>query len=97
MLQTLRNSLQFLIDDARNRPWFLALETISTILGMASSVVLAMYNKDANFIFVWSAYIASSIGLAFVGYIRQSTNIMVLMSFYTIINILFFKEFFSNE
>lgn len=80
------NCVQFLVDDARDRPWFLALETISTLLGISAALVLAVYNKEANFYFIWTAYIASSVGLAIVGYIRKSTNIMLLMSIYTIIN-----------
>lgn len=80
--------IKFLIDDARNRPWFLALETISTLSGISAAVCLAIYNKDANFYYIWSAYTLSSIGLAFVGYIRKSINILFLMTIYTIINVI---------
>ena len=87
MRTALRNLVQFIIDDARDRPWFLALESVSTLLGIMAATTLAIYNEDANFYFIWSAYCASSIGLAFVGYKRRSTNIMILMLVYTIINV----------
>ncbi len=87
MRKTILNSFQFLIEDARNRPWFLALETMSTILGIIAALNLAIYSRDANFYFIWSAYILSSSGLAVVGYVRKSTNIMILMIVYTIINV----------
>ena len=88
MKATFLNSWRFLLDDYRERPWFLLIETVSTLLGMAAAIHLALANKDANFYFVWGAYCISSLGLTFVGYKRKSTNIMILMIVYTIINII---------
>lgn len=87
MKSTFKNAIQFIIDDAKERPWFLAIETVSTILGMVGALCLAIFNKDSNFYFVWAAYGLSSVGLAYIGYRRKSTNIMILMTVYTIINV----------
>lgn len=87
MKTTIKNSIHYIITDAKNRPWFLLLETVCTILGISAATTLAIHNQDANFIFVWSANLASSVGLSFIGYKRESTNIMVLMGIYSFINI----------
>lgn len=90
MLTTIRNAFSFIAEDAKTRPIFLAIETMSTLLGMAGALALAILNKDANFYFVWSAYGLSSMGLVYVAYVRKSTNIMILMTVYTMINIIGF-------
>lgn len=88
MKRTFRSCVNFIVEDARNRPWFLALETMSTLFGISAALHLAIYNSEANFVLVWIGYIISSLGLSVVGYIRKSTNILLLMLFYTLINIM---------
>jgi hypothetical protein len=82
----LKNAYRYAKDDLKNRPLFFLLETSATLLSLIAAITLAILNSDAPFTFIWVLYLYGSAAFAYIGYIRKSTNIMILMSIYTIIN-----------
>jgi hypothetical protein len=82
----LKNAYRFAKDDLKNRPLFFLLETSATLLSIIAAITLASLNEKSPFVFVWALYLYGSLVFAYIGYVRKSTNIMILMMIYTIIN-----------
>lgn len=63
-------------------------ELFGTILGMIAATMLGIYAANPPMVVVLTTYTVSSVLIVYAMYKRKSTSPMILMMFYTLVNII---------
>lgn len=66
-----------------NKPLFWA-EAIGTLCGMAAALTMSLQSPNPNLLVVFIFYIVSAILLMYSNYVRHSSWMVVLMTFYLV-------------
>jgi hypothetical protein len=66
-----------------NKPLFWA-EALGTVFGMAAALIMGVMSPNPNLLIIFTCYIISAILLMYSNYIRHSSWMVVLMTFYLI-------------
>lgn len=66
-----------------NKPLFWA-EALGTLFGMGAALVMAIMSPVPNLFIVFTCYIISAILLMYSNYVRHSSWMVVLMTFYLV-------------
>ena len=78
--------IQQWIDDWKTNKFRFILELVGTLLSMTASILLAL--SMFNLFIIYLIWMSGSICLIVSSYMRQSYWVLVLMSFYTLVNII---------
>jgi hypothetical protein len=75
--------------DIVHNPWLFWVEICSTALNMGASAIFALTSGGGNtpLILIFIMWIIGSIGMAWASYKRNAAWLLVLMTFYTVMNI----------
>lgn len=76
--------------DIKNTPFLFWVEIISTFMNMTASVLMGFFSNNPPLSVIFVFWILGSIGMAWAAFKRNAAWLLVLMSFYTIMNIVGF-------
>lgn len=76
--------------DIKHSPVLFWVEIISTVMNMAASVLMGFMSASPPLLIIFVLWILGSIGMAWASFKRNAAWMLVLMSFYTVMNIVGF-------
>jgi len=87
-MKILRDIWSFWVDTWNENKFLFWAEAIATLASVVASFLLATMTPDPPLLFIFSGYLLGSVLLQIAMYMRQSSWMMVLMTWYTGMNII---------
>lgn len=76
--------------DIVHNPKLFYVEIVSTLMNMAASVLMGFMSSNPPLLIIFSLWIVGSVGMAWASFKRDAAWMLVLMTFYTVMNIVGF-------